>query len=105
MDVDLQPADGEMILNGDGTDGALFGYLKRTRMAEVSGDFKVQNSKAFRHAGWMSGSSAFRRAGCWPATHRPSAVTQEDDGKLDDFWFPVVCLRQPKRRQPVRIGY
>ncbi len=91
-DVDLQPADGEMILNGDGTDGALFGYLKRTRMAEVSGDFNMR----FEGSGTRLDVRFLGvQAGRLLASDAPSIRrAQEDDGKLDDFWFPVVCLRQ-----------
>ena len=91
VDVELQPADGEMILSGDGTDGALYGYLKRTRAADVSEDFNVRFESEgtmvdVRFLGVQAGRLLISDA---PSIRR----TQEDDGKLDDFWLRTVCLR------------
>ncbi len=91
VNTELHPAEAEMILRGDGTDGALYGYLKRTRASDVSGDFNVRfegegTQVDARFLGVQAGRLLVSDA---PSIRR----TQEDDGKLDDFWFPVVCLR------------
>ena len=87
----LAPAESEMILGGDGTDGALYGYLKRTRAADVSEDFKVCFDGKGTHVdvrflGVQTGRLLVSDA---PSIRR----TQEDDGKLDDFWLRTVCMR------------
>ena len=91
VEKELRPAEEEMILSGDGTDGALYGYLKRTQAADVSGDFKVQfggegTQVDVRLLGVEEGRLLVSDG---PSIRR----TQEDDGRLNDFWFPVVCLR------------
>ena len=91
-EVGLRAAEAEMILRGDGTDGALYGYLKRTRAADVSQDFKVRfdgegTQVDVRFLGVQAGRLLASAA---PSIRR----TREDDGKLDDFWLRTVCLRQ-----------
>lgn len=91
-EVGLRAAEAEMILRGDGTDGALYGYLKRTRAADVSQDFKVRFDGEgtlvdVRFLGMQAGRLLVSDA---PSIRR----TREDDGKLDDFWLRTVCLRQ-----------
>ena len=90
-EVGLRAAKAEMILRGDGTDGALYGYLKRTRAADVSEDFNVRfdgegTQVDIRFLGVQAGRLLISDA---PSIRR----TQEDDGKLDDFWLRTVCLR------------
>lgn len=88
---DLSPVEGEMILSGDGTRGALYGYFHRTRGKDVSEDFKVrfEGEGTFvdvRFVGVQAGRLLVSDA---PSIRR----TQEDDGKLDDYWLSTVCLR------------
>ena len=90
-EVGLRAAEAEMILGGDGTGGALYGYLKRTRAADVSGDFNVRFEGGgaqvdVRFLGVHAGRLLISEA---PSIRR----TREDDGKLDDFWLRTVCLR------------
>ena len=89
---DLSPAEGEMILSGDGTRGALYGYFHRTRGTDVSEDFKVR----FEGEGtFVDVRFVGVQAGRFLVSDAPSIRrTQEDDGKLDDFWLRTVCLRR-----------
>ena len=102
-EVGLRAAEAEMILGGDGTDGALYGYLKRTRAADVSGDFNVRFEGGgaqvdVRFLGVKAGRLLISDA---PSIRR----TREDDGKLDDFWLRTVCLAASDRHEHVRYGY
>ena len=90
-DVKLQPAENEMILDGDGTGGAHYGYFHGTRGTDTSGNFKVRFEGEgtlvdVRFLGVHEGRLLVSAA---PSIRR----TQEDDGKLDDFWLRTVCLR------------
>ena len=91
-DLALESAEGEMVVSGDGKDGALYAYLKCTQKSDIAGDstlrFEGEGTKVDirlldNHDAQLLTSEA-------PSIRR----TREDDGKLDDFWYHVVCVRK-----------
>lgn len=91
-DPGLSDAEGEMVVGGEGSDWALYGYLKRTQGADVSGGFKVRfegegTRVDVRFPGVDRGRLLVSEG---PSIRR----AQEDDGKLGAFWRPVACLRK-----------
>ncbi|GEM_PF-1971110 len=91
-DVDLSPAAGEMVVFGDGTEGSLYKYLKGTKSASVEGNFNVQMDCEGTTVDirMLDAEDSQLLISDGPSIRR----TEEDDGKLDDFWYGVVCLRR-----------
>jgi hypothetical protein len=91
-DLDLILAEGEMVLSGDGTEGALYGYMKRTKKSEIDGNTAVQ----FESEGTKLDIRLLEAQGAQLMVSEAPSIrrTQEDDGKLDNFWYNVVCVRR-----------
>ncbi|MDA0745795.1 MAG: heparinase II/III family protein [bacterium] len=90
VDPEMKAADGEMGESGSGK--ALYGYLKQTRAADVQGDFGVHFAGEGTQVDvrFVGNGSARLLTSEGPSIRR----AQEDDGKLDEFKYPVVCLRK-----------
>ena len=90
-DAELADAAGEMGRGGDPLRGARYDYLKNTRAGDVEGKIKIGlEGEGTQVDVWFPGV----RSGRLLVSDGPSIRrAQEDDGRLDEFWYPVVCLR------------
>jgi hypothetical protein len=90
--TELTPARGEMTRSGNGTRRARYDYLKNTRGADVSGAIKMRfDGEATKVDVWFPDVKEGRLlVSDGPSIRR----AQEDDGRLGEFWYPVVCLRR-----------